>query len=184
MIRAAIGEKSLTTHWRSGGVGEYMDTDDDQLRVEFFTRSYMPNGAEDSQQRILDRIDRLCERGILDDFERRVWGKRVCTSDPGAFGNEAIETVGQFRAWAERNDVSILPFFDERTNRSKITGEEHSEIVFPVMCAALYRDGDLAGVYPHAADDSVVTIRDLLASLSPEGSENSGPSEKPGAPLA
>ena len=167
-----------------------MESDDsDQLRVEFYVRSFMPEGAEDAQQRVLDRLDRLRERGVLDDFECQVWGKRVCTSDPGPFGGDAIETVGQFRAWAERNGASLLPFFDERTQRSKITGEEHSEIVFPVMCAALYRDGDLAGVYPHADDDSVVTIRDLLAALAPDDSgtddtENREPSEKPGATLA
>lgn len=159
-----------------------MDSDDsDQLRVEFYTRSYMPEGAEDTQQRVLDRLDRLSERGVLDDWECHVWGKRVCTSGPGTFGHEAIETVGQFRAWAERNGVSILPFFDERTQHSQITGEEYSEIVFPVMCAALYRGDKLAGVYPHADDDSVVTIPDFLASLSSESAERPEP---PGATLA
>lgn len=159
-----------------------MESDDsDQLRVEFYTRSYMPEGAEDTQQRVLDWLDRLCERGVLDDWEYHVWGKRVCTSGPGAFGHEAIETVGQFRAWAERNGVSLLPFFDERTQHSRITDEEYSEIVFPIMCAALYRGDKLAGVYPHADDDSVVTIRDFLASLSSESAELS---ERPGATLA
>jgi hypothetical protein len=159
-----------------------MDTDDShQLRVELYTRSYMPDGAEDTQQRVLDRLDRLRERGVLDDCTCHVWGKRVCTSGSEGFGRDAIETVGQFRAWAERNGVSLLPFFDERTHRSKITGEEYSEIVFPVMCAALYRDDDLAGVYPHADGDSVATIRDLLASLSSESAESI---EEPGATLA
>lgn len=157
-----------------------MEYDDShQLRVELYTRSYMPEGAEDSQQQVLDRLDRLCERGVLDDWECRVWGKRVPTS--GEFGREAIETVGQFRTWAERNDASLLPFFDERTQRSKITGEERSEIVFPVMCAALYRDDTLAGVYPHADGDSIVTIRDFLASLAAENSELV---EEPGTTLA
>lgn len=162
-----------------------MESDDsDQLRVKFYTRSFVPDGAEGAQQRVLDRFDRLRERGVLDDFECEVWGKRVCTSDQERFGRDAIETVGQFRAWAERNGASLLPFFDERTHRSKITGEEYSEIVFPVMCAALYRDGNLAGVYPHADDDSVMTIRDLLAALSAEDADEIDPREKPDTTLA
>lgn len=157
--------------------------DSKQLHVEFYTRSYMPDGAEDSQRRILERLNHLHERGILDSCECHIWGKRVPTSmdRPEWFDNDAIETVGQFRAWAEHNGVSLLPFFDERTQESKITGEEYSEIVFPIMCMAVYREGDLTGVYPHADDDSTVTIDDYLSKLVPNNSETP---EQPGTPLA
>lgn len=163
-----------------------MRTDENhELRVHFYTRSYMPNGAEDVQQQVLDHLADLEERGVLDDCECQVWGKRVCTSSqaPAGFGQEAIETVGQFRTWAEANGVSLLPFFDERTQHSKITGETHSEIVFPMMCMAVYRDDDLVGVYPHADDDSVRTVPDFLASLA-DDAENVELPRRPGATLA
>ena len=161
-----------------------MGVDDSQeLRVKFFTRSYTPGGAEDVQNRVLDRLETLCEQGVIKDCDRQVWGKRVCTSNAGTFGEDAIETVAQFRTWADRNDASLLPFFDERTCHSKITGEEHSEIVFPMMCMAVYRDDDLVGVYPHADGESVTTIQDCLASLSAEGSGNADRPERTGATL-
>ena len=159
--------------------------DTNELRVKLYTRSFMPDGAEGVQERVLARLNQLCERDILDDFECEVWGKRVCTSRSSDFGQDAIETVGQFRAWAEANGASLLPFFDERTQHSKITGEEHSEIIFPMMCMAVYRDDDLVGVYPHADGESVRTISDFLASLfEGSGNENSELPERPGATLA
>lgn len=162
-----------------------MEVDDNyELRVKFYTRSFMPNGAEDVQERVLDQLADLREHGILSEFECEVWGKRVCTSGRSKqFGQHAIDTVGQFRTWAEANDVSILPFFDERTSHSKITGETYSEIVFPMMCLAVYRDDDLVGVYPHADGDSVRTVPDFLASLA-EDTETRDEPRQPGATLA
>lgn len=167
-----------------------MSSNDDQrqLRVELYSRSYMPEGAESPQEEVLAWLDRLCERDVLDSCQLRVWGNRVPTDSArsGEHCREAIDTVGQFRAWAERNDVSLLPFFDERSHHSKITGEQHSEIIFPIMCLAVYRGDNLAGVYPHADDDSVVTIWDFLSSLVEDYPElsNPEPPERPGATLA
>lgn len=155
-----------------------------ELRVKFYTRSFMPEGAEDIQDQVLDRLNQLREQEVLDEFECEVWGKRVCTSRSADFGQDAIDTVGQFRAWAEANGASLLPFFDERTQHSKITGEEHSELVFPMMCMAVYRDDDLVGVYPHADGESVQTIPDFLASLTRRSeNENGELPEKQGATL-
>lgn len=144
------------------------DSTDRELRVSFYARSFTPAGVADRQHAILERLQQLHEQGPIDACEHDVWGTCVDIAEtrPGAFGNDAIETVARFREWADRNEVSLSPCFEERTHRSKITGEHSRELVFPVMCLAVYQDDELVGVYPHVDDEGVVTIDEFLESLA------------------
>ena len=106
-----------------------------------------------------------CEsEGAVGSVLIRSWPDQVTISEDSPNG-EVLEVFDRFRRWADSRGVSIEPPFRRRTVTSPITDESKRILTTPVLCLALYRDGQLVGVYPHSADDETITTNEVIGSL-------------------
>lgn len=111
--------------------------------VEVYVRSLSPAGAP-QQQALFDHLDALSMDGAISYWTVHVVGKEVCpdtatTTSPGRF---ICERIREFRAWAERNDMSLGSFFERRPVTSEITGEEYESMVIPTVTLAEFDEQD------------------------------------------
>jgi hypothetical protein len=147
-----------------------MTTSDRRSRsVKLFVRGDPEPGTEARKRHVLERLSELQESGRLTEFEVHVWTKRICPSGPlreTTFHRTVLDTLREFRNWAERTGRSVDCAFKQHETHSVITGEEYSTISLPMMCLAVYEDGALSGVYPHSTDAGVRTIQHVLEQLT------------------
>lgn len=139
-----------------------------ELRVRLFTQGFAPSGAEGVPASIFDRLKRLEAEGTIAECEVKVWGRKVCRriqGDRPAISESVLETVDEFREWADRTGVSLDRCFEEHEVRSEITGEDRTEIRLPIVCLAVRYDDDLVAVFPHAKEGDEYTVTDGLATL-------------------
>ncbi|MEF8785320.1 MAG: HTH domain-containing protein [Haloarculaceae archaeon] len=157
---------------------------DTRPSIELFVRSLSPNGAAQQQEAILSRLDRLDERGVVDDYTVTIWGERIVPESLAAqtdTGREMRETVEQFRTWADERGVSLDRFFTDQTIHSAITGDRYSATALPVFAMAEYEDGELRSVTPHERDEGTLTVEDRLEALGEQATHKDG---QPAAPVA
>lgn len=149
------------------------------LRVRLFTQGFAPNGAERVPASIYDQLKRLETEGAIDDCEVEVWGRKLCRridGDRPAIADAALDTIGEFREWADRTGASLDRCFDEAKVHSELTGENRTEVRLPTVCMAVYDDDELVAVFPHATTDGEYTVDDGLETLeSSELRSNRGP---------
>lgn len=144
-----------------------------RMSMELFVRSLTPSGAAQRQEAILDRLERLDERGVIDGYTVTVWGEQVVPGSLAArtdAGKEIVATVDSFEEWASAMGVSVDRFFEEQSVESAVTGERYAATSLPVLAMAEYVDGDLAWVTPHEDEDGVHTVVDRLDRIE-EGTE-------------
>lgn len=137
------------------------DAGGNRPQVEAFLRSSVPAVARERQEALLDRLDRLAAEGRIE-YDVHTWEKRVPLDDDSALARERYD---EFAAWARECDARLRPFFDTRECYSWTDGREYEALVTPVACLAVYWEGDLRGVYPHADGDRARSIDDCLSSL-------------------
>jgi len=121
------------------------------------------------QHRVIKRLQRLDTGGRLADVDVYVWGTEVGLSTTAVETDSQqsiLETVADFRAWADNAGVSDEQFYEDRTRVSGLTGEEFSTLRLPVLVLAEYEDGELVSVTPHERDCGVRTVTDRLEMLS------------------
>jgi len=127
----------------------------DGASLELYLRSLAPGGALDYQERILERLDALVEKGSVDGYAVHLWGDRVCprsvsaATGPGRF---VLDRLAAFERWGEHNDVEVT--FEREMVCSAITGAERETVRLPATALAEFRDGDLVFVAP-CVDDGV-----------------------------
>lgn len=132
------------------------------LELVVYLRESVRSAAAKRQQAVLDRLDALADAGVVEDVTVRRWPKRVSES------SEVLETVRELREAAEERGFRLEPFFQERERAPGVfTGRTETvrEVVLPVVCVALYRDGDLRRVYPCADDEACYSVDDGLDML-------------------
>ena len=114
------------------------------ISLEFMIRSSVPIAGTPTEA--LDALSHLRARGRIDDFEVIRWPEKVILDEPTG-RSDVIERFESFERWANEHGLSVRPAFERRTVRS-LLGGRRTELRTPVMCLAVYADGDLAGVYP------------------------------------
>jgi hypothetical protein len=132
--------------------------------VELFVRSLSPSGATHRQEAILDRLDRLDEQDVIEDYTVTVWGERIGPDSLAAetdTGQRTLNSVAEFESWADANGVSVERFYPVETVDSTLAGDRYTAISLPVMAMAEFVDGELCHVTPHE-DDRVRTVADRL----------------------
>lgn len=132
-------------------------------RVEFFTRAAV-TGAATRQREVLDRLEDLETTDRVAGVSTHTWEARVRTPADGA--HQAVDWFERFERWAERNDATLSPFFERHERTSGFTGESYEELVFPVVCLAVVRDGSIEEVVPRREDGTVVDVEDCLDRLA------------------
>ena len=110
---------------------------------------------------LASRLQACSRRGTIDSVLFRSWPERVALDDQGPRA-EIAERFERFSRWADGAGVRIEPPFRRRTVRSMVGSGESSVLEIPVCCLALYREGELLGVYPHEEDGTTRTVEAVL----------------------
>jgi len=136
-------------------------------RVEVCLRSLAPPiGARSEQERILERLASLENRGLFESVSVTVWGKAIC---PDSFSGETVtgrrilDRVDAFRSWADGVEVPVRLPFEHRPVSSTVTAEEYRKITLPRLCLAVYAGDSLALVLPGQLDDVSVCVDEFLS---------------------
>lgn len=141
-----------------------------ETRLELFVRSLCPEGCKPQQEMLVEWLDDLESRDVIDGYDVHVWGKRVDLSAETrtAPAERALSTYRTFTEWADRNGRSVRSFFNEQSVESDLTGESYRAVVFPTVTLAEYADGDLLFVAPSSDGEHICTPTDRLEELDPE----------------
>lgn len=141
--------------------------------IELFVRSQSASAVRPQQQAVIERLASLERRGVIDEFDVRVWGAEMClttASEETTCYTETIDRLEAFETWASRAGVSLDRTFQHRDRQSTVTGEDYTAIIVPVMCLVVYRDGELRCVSPHDDEAVTRTVHDVLDCLAAENS--------------
>ncbi|MFC7076519.1 HTH domain-containing protein [Haloarcula halophila] len=133
-------------------------------RVELFVRASLPTPSRERRTAIETALEALARTDAVDETNTTLWEKRVPVEDCG--DRLERDRYNEFAAWAREEGVRLAPFFDTRTCYSMQTGRKREELVMPVMCVAVYEDGDLRQVAPVAGDDGPISVDDCLTDLT------------------
>lgn len=134
-----------------------------KTHVKLYLRDSVPAVARDEQQKAVGRLQALEAAGIIDSFTVENWPSRVTNGTPDTV--PALATYEGFDAWAHQHGASMRPAFDRHECHSLYTGGRFTTTVFPVMSLAVYENGRLSTVYPHARHGRPMTVIDGLAVL-------------------
>lgn len=145
------------------------DGDGDGIRVELWVREWTPYGAADRVGAVHERLRRLEGRGAVADVDVHVWGRSISIADGTAPTPDAPgATVDEFVSWARREGYSLEPAFEIRKRESELDPRTDTVLTLPLVCVALYDDGDLVAVFPHATNGVVRGVEDCLERLDRE----------------
>lgn len=132
----------------------------DHRRAEVYLRTDAI-GNDEAQQRVLDRIRRLDDRGVFDEAGIESTWQGVETRETDV-RPEAIRTYEEFADWAAANDFSLEPAFDRRPRYVTGTTELEKAVVFPVVALAIYVGEDLRAVLPSSDDHWHYTVHEAI----------------------
>lgn len=158
----------------------------DAVTARLFVRSLGPGEDAPDLERLRERLETLVERDLIREYSVYIWGKHVSPSaaEWTETGRFVLDTVEQFEAWAERDDVSLDPFFGEETRRSAIRDQAERRIRLPTVALAEYEGDDLRFVAPCVADGTLRSVEDRLGELLAGAlSEADGEGRKEPAPV-
>lgn len=135
------------------------------VRFDLFVRTLgAPAGSHGRQAAVLDRLDRLDQRDVVDSTRVQVWGDSICVSE--CCSNHPTirslrDRIASFRAWGqEKPDVDMG--FERRTIDNSITDERFEVVDLPTMCLAVYVDSYLEGIFPVSIGEETWTVPDYL----------------------
>lgn len=109
---------------------------------------------------VIDRLSALAARDAIGGFTVETWPDELAISEHTERGS-VVERFKEFLLWADEHDRSITPPFERRTV-SPLVGESREVLTLPIMCLAVYEDGDLRGVYPNSDGEGTVSVTDYL----------------------
>ena len=132
-------------------------------RAELFVRSDLPKPVQKRCEAVESLLDALERDGVVDGVSTTFWAKRVPV-DGGPSPERA--RYNEFCEWAREAGVCLAPFFDTRECYSFETGEKRTELVLPVLCLAIYEDGELTQVAPFTEGGESRTIENCLTDLA------------------
>ncbi|MFB6221536.1 MAG: HTH domain-containing protein [Halolamina sp.] len=141
---------------------------EDERAAILFVRSLSPNGARAQQDAVIERLEELADRGRLDSYTVRVWGRAVGTLSAGGRteqGRRILDRVDDFEEWAAANGKSVGSFFETREQAVEFTDETRSALVLPTMALAEYAGGEIRFVTPCTDGQQVYTVPDRVDEL-------------------
>lgn len=132
--------------------------------VTLYVRTPAPMATEKRQETILGRIEALRRAGAIDGVTVTYWFRqaRVDDSDP------VMPSVVALEEWASDHHVELAPAFDRHDRANWYTGAADSVVSLPVICLAVFSDGEISGVYPHVGPAGYRSVVDGLDSLEAE----------------
>lgn len=111
---------------------------------------------------VIDRLSRLDSVGDVAAFDVQTWPGEVVL-DEHTEHTTVVERFEAFRSWAADRGLTITPPFERRAVTS-LVGQQREVLTVPMMCLAVYEDGDLRGVYPCSDGERTWRVTDALDS--------------------
>ena len=136
-----------------------------EIRVELYERSELPPPAVEQVDGVHRRLEQLADVELIADVEREEWVKRVRV---GECDPSLRDTYLSFTAWANAAGARLTPFFQTRECFTPEEKDYTDWLVMPAFCLAIYEDGELSAVYPHADENGTHTVQDGVESLVAE----------------
>lgn len=132
------------------------------IRIECYVRAAPVGAPVDETIKTLREYD---QRDVIEGFTVDVWPDEVALT--GETKEMAlIEEYRRFQIWAEQAGVSLQPAFRIREQATLVSDQPARTLVLPMVCLAIYADGELVTVVPHRTDETTYTVKDALADLS------------------
>ncbi|WP_338728703.1 HTH domain-containing protein [Haladaptatus sp. DJG-WS-42] len=133
-------------------------------RLALYYRAPAPDEARRSQDHIFERLSEL-ERMNGTHVDLHEWPMRVgLDTDEDERAREALSHYAEFDSWAHDHNVSLAPYFNVHESHW-FTGEDTSELIFPMLCLAVYDGDELVDVFPHTEGDHAVSISEFIDRL-------------------
>ncbi|MEY7851299.1 HTH domain-containing protein [Natrarchaeobius sp. A-rgal3] len=136
--------------------------------VELWIRSFAPATTGPTQERALERLERLESATTVDVAEVRIWGPKVEHTDRSKRIPQLAriqDRLEAFESWAARTGRRLEPFFRRSRCESTITGERHDVHRLPTIAIAEFEDGELVHVAPCVDDDRTIDVFDRFDAL-------------------
>ncbi|WP_254764414.1 HTH domain-containing protein [Natrinema marinum] len=143
-------------------------TDSSQtIRIEVFLRKCAPPDVIDTLRETVARLRRLEERNGETDVRVKTWGSvRPAIEALSDSGLSVALTVDAFQSWADREGYTLTPAFERHETPSRGDhGTAAEEIRVPVVCVAVYEEGDIECVAPCSDGDRIYSVEDCLSAL-------------------
>lgn len=182
-------------------IGAVADADPDaSIRVDCYVRSRIPPAITGTVDGVVERLDALDDRGLIDDYRVERWPPACSPVGESADEHAATrdELVAAFERWAARNGHSLEPAFRRRELPSSPfdveTAESGERVRVPVVALAVYdedaatddavdaaADASLRGVVPYterpdAKRSRTYTVEDWLTLVeTADGDAGPGP---------
>ncbi|MDS0474714.1 HTH domain-containing protein [Natrinema sp. 1APR25-10V2] len=144
-------------------------TDSSQtIRVEVFLRKCASPDVIDTLGETVARSRRLENRDGGIDVHVKTWTSSVrpaieALSDSGP---SVSLTVDAFQSWADREGYSLRPAFERHETPTRDGRDETVEVIrVPIVCVAVYENGDLECVAPCSDGDRTFTVQQCLSAL-------------------
>lgn len=100
------------------------------------------------------------QQGVIADLTVEAWPDEIVLGDEDE--PATVEQYRRFKAWANREDVSLHPAFAVRKRTTLVGDRTEAVLTLPMVCLAVYVDGTLETVAPN---QSKYTVNDVLADL-------------------
>lgn len=149
----------------------YLPSTKSDLEATVFVHSLAPVETKTCNDRLVDDLTSLAERGALSDLDLLVWGNSICTESPlteVGTGQRIVDAITEFYDLAATGDCSIAPFFNVTEVATKYNDDSFRRIVPPSRAVAIYEHGELAAVFPCLLDGTAYTPEDLVSYLDRE----------------
>ncbi|WP_340681224.1 HTH domain-containing protein [Natrinema gelatinilyticum] len=154
------------------------------ILIEVFLRSRASADTVEMLRETVTRLHRLEKRHGCIDVRVRTWSSvRPAIERLADTGPSVSRIVETFQSWADRAGYTLRPAFTEHQTPSRLGHDAMSEIRVPVVCVAVYEDGDLQYVAPCSDGDRIHTVDECLSMLEDDEtdpvSDQDDPSEPP-----
>ena len=159
------GSCALVTTLMEHGSG----SSDSAVRVELYVRSLSPRESRRKIERVVERLERLVEDGVIADYRVVPTGAELPATPADAvtaYGEYLCRRLDVFEEWAAASGRSLGSVLERRTVDSAFTGEVHDALVVPTMLMAEYDGTALRFVAPCDADGERVSVMDRLDALA------------------
>lgn len=137
-----------------------------QHRAELRLRGLVSPELYDRQQRAIDQLEELADRGVLETYDVDIWGSEAVLEDADDPINRRLrERYEELERWADEHDCSLEPGFCRREQGSLVDDGSRAAISFPLFSLVIYDDAGIEAVYPHQDGDRVYTLWEGLERL-------------------
>lgn len=159
-----------------GTVGELIGSHNGEpVTVELSVRSLAPFGTRSTLERLVDRLERLAETGVVDSLTVDVWGDSLPLDAvrDGAKHGDVVDRLVDLFAFAAESPCSIRRYFHVTSDGTLVDADANRRIVPPRRCLSVRLGGELVGVFPCDVGTEHLTPADAVGYLESFANERS-----------